>query len=224
MLARGWTPSERTRTVFTVGLGLLLVFNPVYLVPLGVGGPAYSYEAVPVEMQGSSFSLEPDGALTVGPIDGLDCHMFDGGRRCYFDQLLYEQGNQTVSERFHGDYAGSEDEYVVVDLKVYRRTHERVNDSAYTFGLVRVPAETALRDVSVPVEQAPAPIRTAVRTGDARTHTEFENQFVRANGDYYLFTKQGESDATSGRWFLHAVGIAAGLGLLRRRFASSTDQ
>jgi len=224
MLARGWTPSERTSTVVTVGLGLLLVFNPVYLVPLGVGGPAYSYEAVPVETYDNWFSLEPDGALTVGAIDGVDCYMFDGGRRCYFDQLLYEQGNQIVSERVYGGYAEPDDKYVVINSTIYRRTHQRVNDSAITFGLASVPAEIALRDVSVPVEQAPAPIRNAVETGDTTTHTEFENQFVRADGRYYLFTIQGESDATTGRWFLHAVGVATGLALLRRRFASSTDQ
>jgi hypothetical protein len=49
MVARGWCPSDTQRRAGSLVVGLLLVFNPVYLGLMGIGGPTYRYERVPVE-------------------------------------------------------------------------------------------------------------------------------------------------------------------------------
>jgi len=214
MVPRGWSPSDAQRRIASLVVGLLLVFNPVYLGLMGVGGPTYRYERVPVETAGRTFAYDPDDATSLGEIRGVDCTDFNGGRRCYFDELLAERGNVTVAEHDPGLSARPDEPYAVVERQVYRRTVERVNDSAIRFGLVPVTAEEMLRDVAVPVERAQPPVRRAVRTG--ATHTEYEDRFVRTEDGYYLFTQAGRSTGWLGRWVIYGVGVAVGLGALRR--------
>lgn len=215
MVARGWSPSDAQRRALYGIVGLLLVFNPVYLGLMGIGGPTYQYERVPVETQERTFAYDPDGATSLGEIQGVDCTDFVGGRRCYVDRLLAERGNVTVGDD-PGVSARPKEPYVVVDHQVYRRTVERVNDSAVRFGVVPVTAEEMLRDIAVPVERAPPPVRRAVRTGETRTRTEYEDRFVRTDDGYYLFTLDGRSAGWLGRWVLFGAGVLVGLGALRR--------
>lgn len=230
------TPARRDALLAAAALALLVA--PVWAPTLHLGDPTYRYEAVRVTAaDGTIAYADGSDAPAYRPVSiQVACTSgFAQSRGCYFERNLAADRvvPSDVSTGAPGDVDLPDVErysYVVVNETVYEtsyvanRSHE--NDGRYRVELALEPAsaEEALRSVSVPVEDAPAPVREAAETGVGTAHREVDapRTPVRLDdGSYYRVYAAGKTDpleieqfaAGLLRWsgFLVGVGLAGHL-------------
>ncbi|MFB6142305.1 MAG: hypothetical protein ABEJ30_03060 [Halorientalis sp.] len=218
MVARGWSPTQRQRIGFHLGVGLLLVFNPFLVQQFGLGGPTHAYAAVPAEPTGDRIDIQQFTADTVpygSEVHGVDCYLLDRPWTCTLETRALRNGSVTVGG------VGSYDRrprasFVRLDGAFYRRTVTGAEETV-TVSYDRVSARELLATVSVGLEHTRPVYRRAVRDGRATAGREHDvSQFVRTPEGYYLVGPVGSWQGVPGRWTLSLVGSAVGLVALRR--------
>ena len=219
MVARGWSPSERTRTGFYLVVGLLLVLNPLAVQAFDLGGPRHQYRASEVTVQSDRISFADAGAggvSMVSGVDGIACSTFTVSTpwRCTLEAHVAGTDNVTITATRYD--SPPREPFVRLDGGYYRRVVEQHNDST-TLSYEPVSARTVLESVGDDVESARDPVARAVRSGTARSTLEIETGRLLRDGDqYYYVTRIGNTDGVPGRWGLSAMGALVGLALLAR--------
>ncbi|GGN93052.1 MULTISPECIES: hypothetical protein [Haloarcula] len=216
MLYRGWSPSERQRAVVSLGLGLLLVLNPLFVYTLGLGEPTYEYRAVEVTPVGDSveFETRPHPAYRMQPVRGVDCVRLRGSYSCYLSESLAKRGRATVNVTRYETTPRAR--YVRLDDGFYRRSATE-HGEAVTLSLERVSAATVLDTVSSSFEYVSPPVAAAIEDGTARSHVEEDGaKFVEADGRYYYVAARQVDGGVEGRWWVSSLGVLVGLAALRR--------
>jgi len=219
MVARGWSPGERTRIGFYLVVGLLLVLNPLAVQAFDLGGPRHQYRAYEVTVQSDRIDFEDPGEagfLLVGGVEGIACSVFTVSTpwRCTLEAHVAGTGNVSLTATRYD--SPPREPFVRLDGEYYRRVVEQRNDTT-TLSYEPVTARTVLETVSEDVESARDPVARAVRSGTARSTVEMETgRLVRDGEQYYYVTRIGSTDGVPGRSGLSTIGALAGLALLAR--------
>lgn len=213
-------------------VGLLLVLNPFYLDPLGIGEEQYEYRAVAVTAtdQGLRYEARPPAEVTW--VRGVDCFPEEPRPiECSIQAPLAdgEEHATVTSDAFVGDV----ESYVHVDGTYYRRHYraEPIGDGAaqVTVRYRPVHTRTVIEDASVGVEALREPHRHVVERGRLRTDEplsyeprlgqntyEPAGRFVRTDDGYYLLGLEHYDPGVENRWLFSAVGVLIGVvGLVR---------
>lgn len=219
MVARGWSPGERTRIGFYLVVGLLLVLNPIAVGALDLGGPRHQYRAYEVTVESDRIEFADTDRtifLLVGGVEGIDCSLFTVSPdwQCTLEEHVVRTGNVSVDTTRYDSRPG--DPFVRLDGGYYRRVVEQGNDTT-TLAYEPVTAETVLESVSEDVGSTRDPVARAVRSGTARSIVELETGRLVGDGDrYYYVTRVGQTDGVPGGWGLSTLGALVGLVLLAR--------
>jgi hypothetical protein len=197
ILGRGWTPPSGVRATILVGLGLLLIVNPlVGGLPdaIGLDGDV-EYAAAEIEPSGGGFELSWVGdrdRSVAGLLEGrggltlVDCYPdFVPGRACALESGLID-GPVGVDEEppewggytYHG--------------RLYERT-TAAGPGNVTLALRPVPARAVLANVSAPLENAPEPVRRAVEEGSVRVDPPVRSTglVLKRDGSYHVVLPVG---------------------------------
>lgn len=220
-----WRPSSRTRRLVAVGLGLLLIFNPLYLAPLGIGAPQYEYravEVVPTE-SGLQFASEPPD---IARVDGIDCYReLEPNPDCWFQQSFTDGQNYTVTAPRAPQDAW--ESYTYLDGTFYARSFSvrspGGNGTQVSWQFRPVDPETMLANVGVDVGLRDA-YRRAVDRGRLRTaeplrYEEFTGTktdeatglIVTTDAGYYLLGLEEYRPGVENRWLYSALGVVVGV-------------
>jgi hypothetical protein len=216
MVARGWSPTERTRVGFYLVVGLLLTLNPVAVQAFDLGEPRHQYRAYEVTVGEGVVSIAEDesaSVITVSGVRGVDCSTFtlSASWRCVLEEHVAGTGGVTVNTT---GYDSPRAPFVKLESGYYRRT-VRERDGATTVSLNPVSARTVVDTVGVDLDDASATIERAVRQGTTTSAVETETgQYVRDGEQYYYVSRIGESDGVP--WVPSALGATSGLALLAR--------
>ena len=219
MVARGWSPAERTRIGFYLVVGLLLVLNPIAVGTFDLGGPRHQYRAYEVTVQSDRIEFADTDRtifLLVGGVEGIDCSLFtvSPSWTCALEEHVARTRNVSVETTRYD--SRPRDPFVRLDGGYYRRVVEQGNDTT-RLTYAPVTAETVLETVSEAVGSTRDPIARAVRSGTARSTVELETGRLVGDGDrYYYVTRTGQTDGIPGRWGLSTLGTLVGLVLLAR--------
>lgn len=199
-LGRGWRPSRRVRALVFVGVGLLLLVNPlvgglsdavgltgsaqytaVEVVP-GEDGERFSYPGDPVDGQ-----LPDTLVANGGSVEGVDCYDEFGSVECTLERELID-GNLTVESGVGGWYGYTH----------HGRFYERVSresGESVTLALRPVAASAVLANVSTPVgnytDGRRSTVRTAVESGTTWTDPTalLAGDVVEYDGVYYVIAQ-----------------------------------
>ena len=192
--------------VLLVGVGLLLLANPFWLVP-HEGDPLYTYERSEVVVENGTFAYH---GKEVGPFDNendltpVACidHDTNHLRACALDAHLVTDGPITVPRTVAGE---TDLHFVRVEDAYYRRIR-RVDDSddpaTVTLDVERVPPRTVLAESAVnlsDVSRVPPDAGVRMRvlvTGEPETSfTDLSDHALgtvyRRNGSYYVVVRTG---------------------------------
>ncbi len=204
-----------------VGIGVVLLLNPLYVSALPVDDPTYRYAAVEVAP-----SDDPDVPLeTAEPVNRLDDDVICYGeqtRACQFERDLLA-GNEVEAEYVVEEAIPFGSRYAYLDGEFYERTVTERNGTLY-LDLERLSAGELLVKASSPVERTSNPglIRRAVDRGEVTTGERLEvdgvpvdaGTLVEVDGDYYVLR---EVEDAKPDWrvqpYLVAAGLVVGLGL-----------
>ncbi|WP_335999321.1 hypothetical protein [Halorientalis halophila] len=212
MVARGWSPSERTRIGFYLAVGLLLVLNPFLVQAYDLGESRYEYQAYDVKLTENDFHFEDRSRVfLLSGVSGVDCDYWSEPWHCYLEERV-APGDVTVdSIQYH---QSPPSKYVHFDDGFYRRHVER-DDESTTISYDPVTAEAVAANVSLDVESAPEPLAEAVRQGSATSLRRIEMGYLVRDGDrYYYAGRSGSTDGFTGRWALSFIGTLLGLAML----------
>jgi hypothetical protein len=217
MVARGWSPAERTRIGFYLVAGLLLALSPVAVQALALDEPRHQYRASEVTVQSDRIDFADTGEtgfLTVDGVDGIGCSGFTVSTpwQCPLEAHVAAAENDSVTTTRYDP--PPREPFVRLDSGYYRRVVEQRNDTT-RLSYDPVSARTVLESVSEDVESARDPVARAVRSGTARSTVELETgRLVRDGDQYYYVSRVGETDGVP--WAGSALGALAGLALLAR--------
>lgn len=217
-LLRGWSPTTRQRKAFFLSVGLILILNPFYVDPLGIGMPTYVYESTPVTPEATPVRLAGgDGIVQVDPrpsngVAGVDCYL-EGlpDRPCAIDAVL--AGNRTITTEYR-DPIRSGDRYTYVRGQFYERI--TTGENGRTLDVRPVTARSMLANISTSERSLTTHERRAVRRGSVRIHEPLRrgNHFVTIDGEYHLVYQVGMDDgpfAESGfQFFVSLLGVGVG--------------
>jgi hypothetical protein len=217
MVARGWSPSERTRIGFYLVVGLLLALAPVAVQALALDEPRHQYRASEVTVQSDRIDFADTGEtgfMTVDGVDGIACSGFTVSTswECVLEAHVTGAENGSVTTTRYDSPPRAP--FVRLDGGYYRRVVERRNDTT-TLTYDPVSARTVLESVSADLGSAREPVARAVRSGTARSTVKIETgRLVRDGDQYYYVSRVGETDGVP--WAGSALGALAGLALLAR--------
>lgn len=216
------TPARRDALLAVAALALVVA--PVWAPMLHLGDPTYRYESVRVTAADGTvvYADESETPQTPAPISvEIACTAeFMQSRGCFFEQYLAK--GYAVPSGISSSNPDTTDiptferyEYVVVNGTVHETSYvvnrSRRNDEGFygvDLALDPASADEALREVSIPAEEASEPVREAARTGASTAHGDVEvpKTPVRLDdGSYYRVYAAGRTDP------LEIAQFAAGL-------------
>jgi hypothetical protein len=220
-----WQPSPRTRSLVIVGLGLLLIFNPLYLAPLGIGSPQYEYravEVVPTE-SGLQFASEPPDITRV---DGIDCYReLDPVLDCWFQQSFTDGQNYTVTAPDARQDTWKSYTYLngTFYARSFRVSSSGGNDTQVSWQFRPIDPETMLANVGINVSVRDV-YRRAVERGQIQTteplhYEEFTGgntdeatgRFIKTDNGYYMLGFEEYHPGVENRWLYSAIGVVIGV-------------
>lgn len=232
------SPQRRTFVLLVVG-GLLLVTNPLWLLP-HEGETEYTYERSEILVENGTLTYDGAGVLGFSEENSLNpvgCQRYDDEqpRACAFDHHLVSHEPVTVPGRPWGVL---DPEFVRLDDGYYRRIH-RITGSGEnrtgTHDVERVTPETVLAESAVNLsggsgagsDDLPLAVQIAV-TGETRTSFEDldEDQLgtvYRYDGSYYTVVGTDDRSVDRGltylryelpRYLLASVGVLLLVGAL----------
>lgn len=191
--------APRPVPLLAIVAGLLLVTNPLWLVP-HEGDVRYTYERTPLVVQNDTITYDTPDSARFAERNGLnpvDCQPRDDAhpRACAFDRHLVDHPPVTAPRTLPRSI---DPEFVRVDGAYYRRI-SRYNQSTgtTTYAVERVPAETVLataaRDVTAfsptDAEDLPLERRVAVSGESVTAFTRLDEadlgNVYQADGSYY---------------------------------------
>ncbi|WP_424019375.1 hypothetical protein ACOZ4N_07865 [Halorientalis pallida] len=222
MVARGWSPGERTRIGFYVIVGLALVLNPLAVQAFDLDEPRYEYVAYDAEPTADTIRFDSEsGVIFTGGVSGIDCGFRWETWDCYLQEHVVRTGNVTVDTVEYDDrpptrYVHFPTFYSDFEGGFYRRTIRSGNEST-TVSYEPVDGERVAAAVSVALSDARPPVANAVRSGSAYGETEMERGLLVRDGDrYYYVIELGERDGPPGLIVLSLLAALLGLGFLTR--------
>ena len=218
------------RTTLQVLLALSLILVPIWAPALGVTGTEYQYQSAAITVDNDTIALN-DSDYFGGPTTEIGCLSsrvtVETDRGCYLESQLRNQSvaiNYPGLESFSGEARVTRPKYVVFGTEgvVYRRTVRYDSGTqSHIFGLTQVEPETALSEVAVPSETAPASVREALRTGSARRENSVgdpgQGRIYRHAGGYFVVhetTRQGLVPKPAVERGLTVLTVLSGAGLL----------
>lgn len=183
-------PSDRflrpaRRDALLTVVALVLLAAPLWVPALQLDDPTYHYESVAIETDGATMAFATKPADPMLDISERIARAGERwGRACVFEHDV--AANHTVTTEIYAtqDHGFRDDileyryRYVLIDGTVYQVgavPNATVTDHGghrLDLALRSVEADRALRLVSVDLEDVPAPIRRAARTGRATGHVE----------------------------------------------------
>lgn len=211
MSARGPLPARRTRALLYIALGIVLVFNPVYIDPLGIGAEQYEYRTAQILPTEDGFKYQSQVPDEVERLTGVDCY-FDQNQpfECEIQGVLADGRNRSAVVRDTSRF--DLHSYIHVNESFYRRhywshpvgpvnesvpDHEERTRIAVQFR--RVETQVVLEEVSLPVDAFDEEYRTGIRRGRLATDEPLRfdryigpniyqpsGQIIRIDGAYYL--------------------------------------
>jgi hypothetical protein len=223
LLGRGWTPSAQVRASVLVGVGLLLIVNPlVGGLPDAVGlDDDVEYAAAEIEPSGGDLELswidDRDrsvvGLLDVrGGLTLLDCYPdLVPGRACALESTLVD--GPVAVDRAPPEWGG-----YTYHGRLYERT-TAAGPGNVTLALRPVSAAVVLSNVSAPLDNAPEPVRRAVEAGSVRVDPPLRSTglALEQDGSYYVVLPvESEPRAEPPRPVYTAASTAIGVVLVGR--------
>lgn len=203
-----WLPSPSWYVL--LGLGLLLLANPVYAYPGGVYG-TYHYEA---EQIGTDDEVDVARVLSKAG----NVVVCDRDRECVGEREIQDAGELTVETR-PGPIVPNRYDVVLMDGQFYR-TESTSEDGETTYSLEPVAPRRALEIAAVEtgwLGEASAGATRAVEHRDVYTDGRIVESYrrlvVRHDGDYYTVqSRRGSSGGTvrPGGLLVRIVGFAFG--------------
>lgn len=232
MADSGWQPSEQTWSYIFLAVGLLLIFNPLYLDPLNIGSPQYEYRAVevePIENDLQFGSQPPD----ITRVDGIDCYReLEPHPDCWFQQSFTDGHNYTI--RASDAPQDTWESYTYLNGTFYARsfriTSSEGNDTQVSWQFRSVDAETVLANIGVNVSfrdvYGRAIERGRIKTSEPLPYEEFTGRntdeaagrFIKTNTGYYLLGLEEYRPGFENRWLYSAIGVIIGVLSLWRGF------
>jgi len=232
-------PPRRARALLYVAIGAVLVFNPVYLDPLGIGAEQYEYRTarvVPAEDGIEYRARVPD---EVERLAGVDCYFgqvrpFD----CEVQGVLADGRNRSAIVRDTSRF--DLQSYVYVNESFYRRYYwsdpmQPADASAADGeGLTRIsvqyrPVESSVvfEDVSLDLDAFDENYRDGIESGRLVTDEPLRfdrfigpnvyrptGQLVRFDGSYHLLGLHEYEPVAENRWLYSLVALVVGISLL----------
>lgn len=216
-MSNGPSSSLLGRDVLLFAIALVLLAGPLWAPALHLNDSTYRYDRAEVTATGTNIEYVDSEAVPydvrisddIGCSDGLDV------RVCAFERLVLD--GRTVPSGVYGSnpdneprgFPGDRYRYVLIDETVYEPTYTPNRSVQRSDGLYRidlslepVPAERALRRVSLRVDSTdlPAPVARTARNGNTTTHRAVdvpETPVRLENGTYYrIFLRASSTDGS----------------------------
>lgn len=204
-------PARRSRALLYVALGIVLVFNPVYLDPLGIGAEQYEYRTAQVLPTEDGLQYQSQVPDEVERLNDVDCY-FDQSQpfECEIQGVLADGRNRSAVVLDTSPYDFHS--YIHVNESFYRRYYWSdpvgpVNESVpadekrtrITVQFSHVETRVVFEDVSLPIDAFDEEYRAGIRRGRLVTDEPLRfdrhigpniyqpsGQIVRIDGAYYL--------------------------------------
>jgi hypothetical protein len=228
-------PARRKRALLSIVLGLVLVFNPLYLDPLGIGAERYEYRTAQVTPSENSLQYHSEVPDEVKRLKGVDCY-FDVNHpiECEIPGVIADGQNRSAVVRDTSRW--NLHSYIHVNGSFYRRyywsdplgpVNESVPDDEkrtnITVQFRDVETRDVLEDVSLPVDAFEEEYRAGIRDGRLVTDEPLRfdrfigpniyqprGQIVTLDGEYYLLGLHEYEPVLEYRGLYSFIGLVLG--------------
>jgi hypothetical protein len=170
---------SRLVPLLLLGLGFLLLLNPIYAFPEGVATSyQYGIDEIGDSEHDSHFAMRDAENVLVCP----------GVRTCFGETMIAEEGSVVVEHGAIFEYQRGYD-VVSIDGEYYEPTAEALGDSDYRLGHEELTTEDALATAALPSEEAGSDVRRALRWGVVSSNDPVpafeEHRIIEHDGSYY---------------------------------------
>ncbi len=192
-----FVPSARTRALVYVGIGIILVTNPLYLDPLDLGEERYTYTAAEITPTESGIQYESELPDNVQGVRGIECYFGQPQPvECLAQGTLIDGDphSRVLTTAYSGDFTS----YIRLNNTLYNRSYrgESVANQAtrITVRYTEADARTVLDSVSVSPDYIQERHRSVITSGQVHSDSPLSYETSVGQNTYEPTGLIAESD------------------------------